>query len=297
MSKEKKKKTFKRKENRKICNIFICGTFRWIKVIATTFFYSSLVYYTYNILNSKTITNSSFENFFSEKIISIILLLIGTLYYFDIIVSLYKQTKDCRFDYLCQKSYSISEYLKHSVVIFFLAFSLGVLGSLEVISHDTENVELKDNTEYVKKLQNCIEDFRIIYGEANTSLDKDKSYHDILYCNKILAVSLISDSNKEASEIVYLFYNILQNVLIALIAIELTTAYFVSGHTQSQSLVTGLLIAAIIDIISFVTLKTVVAQPSLPFMDIPRYHLEVGIMLGILSFLSYLALRLCSTHK
>lgn len=273
----------------------ICGNFRWIKVVIITILYVLLVHNMFRVIalgQNDFNFQISYENFFSEKIICIILLFIGTLYYLDIIFSLRKQTVDCRFDYKCKNSYSVSEYLKHSVVIFSLAFSLGVLGALEVISYNTENVKITDIKDFSTKLDNCVEGFNETFSsnvQYENEIKNDKSYPDIIYCIKTLSVSLIGDEDKKTSEMLYVFYSIFQNVLIALIAIELTTAYFVSGHNQSQSLVTGLLIAAIIDIISFVTLKTVISQPSLPSIDIPRYHIFTGYMLGILSLLSFLS--------
>lgn len=230
----------------------------------------------------------------SEKIIAIILLAIGILYFLDILVGLFNQKESCKYDYTCKDSFSPSEYLKHTVVIFFLAFSLGVLGSLEIINKKTDEViQIKETDKYIDNFKRCVGVYKGSHKESSKEIHKVDTnlslndYNPLLSCSEDLLPALVKPEDRTPATIIYVLYNIFQNVLIALIAIELTTAYFISGHNKSQSLVTGLLIAAIIDIVSFVTLKTVVAQPSLPIIEVPRYHIEIGLMLGVLSVLSF----------
>lgn len=114
----------------------------------------------------------------------------------------------------------------------------------------------------------------------------------------------------------FVSYEALEASLITLIAIEITTLYFLAraqstskasqdktvkkrfmrrqANSLIRTVITSLIIAASIDIALFVLLKTVVAQPNMSLVDIPGieyqlYHSEIYmlfIFLGLLSFVS-----------
>lgn len=98
------------------------------------------------------------------------------------------------------------------------------------------------------------------------------------------------------SEYIWIFvsYALLESSLVALLAIEFTTAFFVRHHEKSESLVASLIIAGTLDIAAFVLIKTVIAQPSIPLTDsgaglgyIADY--EIAILLAVLMVLSFIS--------
>lgn len=137
----------------------------------------------------------------------------------------------------------VKGFFQHAVIVFFLAFFLAFLGSLEDIYRVTKDV-------------------------ANSIVAMEPHYF-----------------------LLYVSYALFESVLITLIAIEFTMAYFVRDHENSATLIAVLLIAGVIDIGALTSLKTVLAQPS-PSMGpaisyIPTYG--VSAIIGIAAICSFLS--------
>jgi hypothetical protein len=93
---------------------------------------------------------------------------------------------------------------------------------------------------------------------------------------------------------IFVSYALLESSLVALLAIEFTTAFFVRHHEKSESLVASLIIAGVLDIAAFVLIKTVIAQPSISLTDpgaglgyIAGY--QIAILLAGLMVLSFIS--------
>lgn len=142
---------------------------------------------------------------------------------------------------------SIDKYLRHSLIVFFLAFALALFGSLEDF--------------YTKKPDQI--------GDIIEKLGFEYLY-------------------------TFLAFAFFESLLIALIAIEFTTTYFVRDHERASDLVESLLIAGVLDVAAYVALKTILGQPSLDLnadtVNAPyAISIHIALLIMIAAFMSFIS--------
>ncbi|MGB0721660.1 MAG: hypothetical protein ACPGU7_04610 [Gammaproteobacteria bacterium] len=117
------------------------------------------------------------------------------------------------------------QYIRHTLIVFFLAFALALFGALE--------------------------DFYSL---------PEGTYDEI--------ISLMCDG--EGYIYTFFAFGLFESLLIALIAIEFTTTYFVRDHERASDLVESLLIAGVLDVAAYIALKTILGQPGLELTPDPQ---------------------------